>query len=682
MANAVSAASMVSALGVNTHLDFGAYGYQNLSTVEAAINYLGIKTLRDSPESAADVGASGSWQQIAAATGAKFDAYIPEGSPAQMAASLTLMKELASQHILSAMEGGNEEDDPYAIQSGNSLSYTAGFQSQVYQAAHAAGLPAINMSFGQGWTSANNWQGDYGTVGNLDAVTDYANGHVYPGTAGPMSGLQLIQTDAALTAPGKPLIDTEFGYDTSVVSQATAAAYSLDGIFDAQKLGITGLYFYALFNDASGNFGLMNSNGTPTAAGTAVHDLTTLLADPGATASFKPGSLAYTLTSSTGDNSFLMQKSDGSYWIAVWNENAGAHTDTLTLPGAAKISVFNPLTGTAAVSLTSGTAVNLSLSNAPLLVEVQSAAAAGTATSTGSQGAASDPPPPTTTSTSGQAASPDDTVISVPSTLSGSAGQPIPLAGVSVSDPWAAATPGTLAVNLWASAGSVTIGGHTYAGGTAVPAGGMFSGTLAQVNAALAGASFTGSTAGTDTVTVDIWNQAGVETDKTLSVSVKPTMPVVTLGAAQGQVVTASNSEVVGTGTHVVLLEGKCDLLKLSGGDQDVMAFGSGNTIQISGGDNIITEGSGGNTIDMPSPGSFDDLWGNISADKLDFTSALETTAWNGSASTLSQFIHVSASGGNTTVSLSKTPNGAMSAVATIHGESLSMAQLMPQSLT
>ena len=38
--------------GVNTHIDFAAYGYQNLSVVEASgINYLGVKNLRDSPQS-------------------------------------------------------------------------------------------------------------------------------------------------------------------------------------------------------------------------------------------------------------------------------------------------------------------------------------------------------------------------------------------------------------------------------------------------------------------------------------------------------------------------------------------------------------------------------------------------------------------------------------------------------
>jgi hypothetical protein len=48
MTTAMRAADFIGTLGVNTHIDFAAYGYQNLSVVESAINYLGLKNLRDS----------------------------------------------------------------------------------------------------------------------------------------------------------------------------------------------------------------------------------------------------------------------------------------------------------------------------------------------------------------------------------------------------------------------------------------------------------------------------------------------------------------------------------------------------------------------------------------------------------------------------------------------------------
>jgi len=46
--SAITASGFVNSIGVNTHIDFYAYGYENLGVVESAINYLGIKNLRDS----------------------------------------------------------------------------------------------------------------------------------------------------------------------------------------------------------------------------------------------------------------------------------------------------------------------------------------------------------------------------------------------------------------------------------------------------------------------------------------------------------------------------------------------------------------------------------------------------------------------------------------------------------
>ena len=192
---------MSNSLGINTHIDFGAYGYQNLTAVENAIKYLGLVNLRDSPGTTADLT---SWQQVAQATGAKFDAYIGETSPAGMSTELSTVRQLAAAGLLNFVEGGNEEDDPFPQSLGNTLAYTAQFQQQVYQVAHQYGLSAINMSFGQGWTAANDWHGNYDKVGNLSAYhADYANAHTYPSGA-PDSTLQMLNSDAKLAASSPP----------------------------------------------------------------------------------------------------------------------------------------------------------------------------------------------------------------------------------------------------------------------------------------------------------------------------------------------------------------------------------------------------------------------------------------------------------------------------------------------
>ena len=168
--SAVVAVAFINSLGVNTHIDFYQYGYQNLSVVENALKYLGVKNVRDSAQWNADLQ---TWPAVAAAAGVKFDDYMPEGSPAVMQKALQLVGPLANAGIWNFVEGGNEEDDPYAVSQGNSLVYTASFQQQVYQTGTTLGIPVINMSFGAGWTAANNWHGDYDKVGDLSAYANY-----------------------------------------------------------------------------------------------------------------------------------------------------------------------------------------------------------------------------------------------------------------------------------------------------------------------------------------------------------------------------------------------------------------------------------------------------------------------------------------------------------------------------
>ena len=90
-----------------------------------------------------------------------------------MTTDLGFVTQLAQEGMLNFLEGGNEEDDAYPASLGNTLAITAQFQQQVYATGHALGLPVINMSFGSGWTAANNWQGDYDKVGDLSAYADY-----------------------------------------------------------------------------------------------------------------------------------------------------------------------------------------------------------------------------------------------------------------------------------------------------------------------------------------------------------------------------------------------------------------------------------------------------------------------------------------------------------------------------
>jgi serralysin len=228
----------------------------------------------------------------------------------------------------------------------------------------------INMSFGSGWTAANDWHGDYDKVGDLSAYATYANAHTYP-VAGQTTGetIRRLNDDARLAAANRPVMTTEIGWDTGGTGAAVQGV--VQAVLDGIKAGDARMYFYALFDDMSGKYGLMNADGSPRPAGAALHNLTTLLADGGGR--FTPGSLPYRLSgTAAGDDTLLMQKSDGSFWLAVWNESADGHQVTVDLGEAApRIAVFDPVTGTSAMS-SSGNAghVTVELAHDPLLIEI------------------------------------------------------------------------------------------------------------------------------------------------------------------------------------------------------------------------------------------------------------------------------------------------------------------------
>ena len=628
-ATAITTASVVYSIGINTHIDFNAYGYQNLSAVEAAIKYLGVNNIRDSAANASDLQ---SWQQVAQATGAKFDDFIGQTSPSGMQTELALMPQLAQEGILNYIEGGNEEDDSYPASQGNNLQIAAQFQQQVAAMGRQLGLPVINMSFGAGWTAANDWHGDYDKVGDLSANATYANAHTYP-NPGQATGaaIQQLNSDAKLAASSRPVITTEIGWNTG--GQGAAVQGVVQAVLDGVKDGDAGMYFYALFNDMSGNFGLMNAAGSPTPAGTALHNLTTLLSDSGA--GFTPGSLNYGLNGqASADNTLLMQKSDGSYWLALWDEGGSTHSVTMTLAAtASQIQVFDPVTGTSAIQSASNTNnVSVSLGGDPLLIEV--------VPSGGTTGSASDP-------STGSAASNTSGGAGTTSASRSSGGAPATAAAT-----MAAADPTTSSGTMGGSASAASATTPDPATSAATPAISIASGdasTVENVSNTTIGATggdhmiFLGGTG--DTLTATGGNE--------------------TVQAFQG-----NNTITTGDGN---------DTLYFSGSDNVANAGGGSNTLYDSGSNNTIV-------LPAANQGS-DDIYGNLltNGDQFDLRNLLSGTSWNGDMSMIGDFVSVSTSSNNAVISVdpSAAPGGTTYTVATLQGTGpVTLSTLLAHAIT
>jgi len=234
--------------------------------------------------------------------------------------------------------------------------------------------------------------------------SDYANIHPYPNNGDEPNALIKDDYNYAYgtTTPGATVI-TEDGYDTDPndpngVSQISQARGDTDMLLDGYANGASQTFLYELVDEFSdtGNtnsqdhFGLFNNDNSAKPVATAIHDLTTILADSGATAAtFAPGKLDWSSTDLPATaNTLLMEKSNGAYDLAVWNENGLTSTSTSTVNIALggtydTVKIFDPITGTAAIStLSNVSSVSLTLGADPLIVEVEPNAAAAAATET------------------------------------------------------------------------------------------------------------------------------------------------------------------------------------------------------------------------------------------------------------------------------------------------------------
>jgi hypothetical protein len=364
---AILTATFVGSLGVNTHVADTTGGYANRTNTINAIKYLGVKNLRDCPSARAVT----VWPAVAAATGAKFIAYMPRSSPSSMQKALGYVPQLKNAGLLKYLEGANEPDTAPAMSAGNSLSYARSFQPKVYSTGKSLGLKVINLSVGAGWTSADGWQGNYDSIGNLAAYADFANAHTYPvvQTGMPYKTVKRINDLAQLGAVGRPAFITELGWNTSSAAQTTIAKNLMNGLMDAALLRNAGTYVYALFDDSSGKWGLMNNDATPRAAGKALRNLVTLLKDPG---TISPGSLTFELVGMQTERRMLFRKSDGAYWLAIWDETAGARTITLKLNSTANsIKVYDPTNSTTPIqTVNNARTASISVNDRPLLIRI------------------------------------------------------------------------------------------------------------------------------------------------------------------------------------------------------------------------------------------------------------------------------------------------------------------------
>jgi predicted esterase len=151
---------------------------------------------------------------------------------------------------------------------------------------------------------------------------------------------------------------------------------------------------------------------------------------------------------------------------------------------------------------------------------------------------------------------------------------------------------------------------------------------------------------------------------------ISPTTSKLALTASQTNVTVSQNqvSVVATAGTRMLFIKG------------------TGDTVSVSGATNTIADTGSGNTYVLPAAGKGTDVFTtNVLANKdwLDLRTALAGTTWSGSASTLSNYVHVTDSAQGATLAVSASGSGSGTIIATIQGATTAnLATVLAHALT
>lgn len=419
-----------SKFGFNTNLNAG----DDPAHIEADLSYLGVYNIRDHIWGGSDYPQASDFAPMLAhfaSLGVRLRLHLGyQGGPSSPSYPMVdWISELKSELVVPypdqivGVAGPNEPDNQgftYTDGTGGPLGWqgiAGGNRAQFdLYAAMKADLTLATIPVDE-WPSAfsysGNFAGNYGGMVNLTAASDRQNLHdyysanntdqptypadgpIYASLSDPSYGYlannrsfcrhdRFVTTETGWVTPWGPGGQL---YTSQCDDRAQARLVLCDLLDHASLPSCELVYIYKLRGSTGGNaYGVMNDDGTPKAAGTAVRNLMTILNDGGAgAATFSTTNLAHSLSGMPAQSGHhVVQKSNGSFDVLLWNEtpffNAATGADvmiasstvTITLPVGSSGSVYDPVNGASPISTFSNVnQVIVSLNDSPLIVEVR-----------------------------------------------------------------------------------------------------------------------------------------------------------------------------------------------------------------------------------------------------------------------------------------------------------------------
>ena len=167
---------------------------------------------------------------------------------------------------------------------------------------------------------------------SIEQWLDYGNEHIYSDNGESLTEKgqlqKLIERCRATQYPTKPLQFTEAGYNSDPKGyRGTSIEVQARGVprifLETFKSGIVRTFIYGLIMKDDAGFSLLHPDGQPKPAFLAVKAMREILKDT-AVEGFTPGSLAFQVEAPVPSvHHLLLQRSDGVFFLCLWNDIGG-----------------------------------------------------------------------------------------------------------------------------------------------------------------------------------------------------------------------------------------------------------------------------------------------------------------------------------------------------------------------
>ena len=388
---ALKAADFLASLGVVTHLNYTDGTYANFQAVISDLDYLGIHNLRDAtpnPDGGIPYLNYSTALQALADAGNRFDFITWPAQPLSTSLNEIAAVETLHPGAVIAVEGPNEtNNNPVVYHGEHGTRGALAYQRDLYQAVHSSGmLRHVAVYYYTGLDVAT----------NLTGLADFANCHPYS-YQGEQPGSRIASEFGKRfpIASSYPKVITEAGYfdvpsKPNGVDDATQAKDTLNLYMDAFSQGVALTYVYQLVSaypdqGSDTQAGMFRIDHTPKPVAIAIHNLTTILADPNPQG-FAPALLDYSVAAMPADGqSLLLEKSTGVFDIVLWSEapnwNDHDHRAIAIAPAPVTVAmtgtdgdftVYDPMAGIQPIKTEHhAKSIVVSVSDHPLIIEVR-----------------------------------------------------------------------------------------------------------------------------------------------------------------------------------------------------------------------------------------------------------------------------------------------------------------------